>query len=94
MRREGGGAYSRRDLLVNPMFHILLQSGRLVQAPDVLGVEVVDVAVRVRGQLALHALVPLLLPLHAATVRSLREAKLVISVWPRLIWALTATRGR
>ena len=57
-----------------------------------LWVEVVYVAVRVRGQLALHALVPLLLSLHAAAVRRLWEAKLVISVW--LTRTLTATCGR
>ena len=74
------------------MFYILLlQSGRFVETPNVLWVEVVYVAVRVRGQLALHALVPLLLSLHAAAVRRLWEAKLVISVW--LIRAFTAAGG-
>ena len=44
-------------------------------------VEVVYIIVRVCGQLALDPLVSLLLPLHAATVGGLREAKLVVCVW-------------
>ena len=54
-------------------------------------VEVVDITIRVRGQLALDPLVSLLLPLHAATVGGLREAKLVVCVW--LARTATATCG-
>ena len=82
------------DLLVNPIVYLLLQSGRVVQAANVVGVEVVDVAVGVGGQLALHALVPLLLPLHAAAVGRLWEAKLIISVRPGLARTLATTCRR
>ena len=57
-------------------------------------VEVVDVPVGVGGELALDTLVPLLLPLHAATVGGLGEAQLIVSVGLARAPATTCCGGK
>ena len=49
------------------MAHIMVDPGKGVHG-TMVRVEVVDITIRVCGQLALDPLVSLLLPLHAATV--------------------------